>query len=304
MTTELARRDTATNAGDYALVARDTTDEKLVLSWLHSGRRANSAATQDSYGRTARAFLAFVGKPLQSLTLSDLQAWQASLSGSAATQRTKIGTVRSLFVYAQKIGYIRFNPAVMIEPPYVAEALHRRVLSEANIVRLRDACQTPREKALIYTLYDSGARISELLALTWQDVQPREAGKGAVLHIVCGKGRKEREAGIRQDAYAALRSIRPETATAEDFVFATRSGRHVDRHAAHKLFKAVAARAGLKDVTAEDVSCHWLRHSHASHAQKNGATPVETQAQLGHASLATTTRYSHADTFSSDKLAF
>ena len=300
MTNALARRDT--NAGDMQLVAQETTDAQLVYLWLHSGKRADSPATQDTYGRIVRNFFACVGKPLQSLTLTDLQLWRESLSGSPATQRTAIACVRSLFAFAVKVGYLRMSPAVMLDTPTVPQTHHRESLTDADTLRLLDACRTPRETALVRILYSSGCRVSEALALTWQDVVARPDGKGAVLHILYGKGKKSREAGINATAYAALLAIRLETATPKSYVFATRSGKPLDRHAAHKLLKAVAARAGLKDVDGEDVSCHWLRHTHATQALAHGANVTDVQTQLGHASLSTTTIYAHALAYSADKL--
>lgn len=303
MTSALARRDTATNAGDRQLVAKNTTDKQLQYMWLHTGRRANSTATQDTYSRIVDKFFAFVGKPLDSITLTDLQTWRESLTGSAATQRTSIACVRSLFAFAVKVGYLRMSPAVMLETPTVTQKQDTRVLSEADTVRLLDACRTPRETALVRVLYSSGARVSEALALTWQDVQPRKPdGAGAVLRIRNGKGGKPRQAGIKQNAYDALLAIRPDTATPKDFVFATRAGTALDRHAAHKLLKAIATRAGLKDVTGEDVSCHWLRHSHATHALAHGETVPNVQTQLGHSSPSTTMLYAHATSYSADRL--
>ena len=72
-----------------------------------------------------------------------------------------------------------------------------------------NACETDRESALIRCLYSSGARISEVLALRWQDVTPRDNG-GAVLYIADGKGHKDREAGVSAAAYAALLRLRDE----------------------------------------------------------------------------------------------
>jgi integrase/recombinase XerD len=62
----------------------------------------------------------------------------------------------------------------------------------------------------------------------------------------------------------------------------------------------VIARAGVKDAAA--ASCHWLRHSHATHAIQQGANVADVKEQLGHASLNTTSLYVHAGSYSSDKL--
>jgi integrase/recombinase XerD len=131
-----------------------------------------------------------------------------------------------------------------------------------------------RDRVFIRTLYSSGARISELVGLRWSDVQP--TAQGAVLHI-WGKGGKQRQAGISADTYAELAALRGDAADAER-VFA------FDRTTGHRIVKRAAA--GIK----KPVSAHFLRHSHASHALARGASAVDVQEQLGHASLATTTQ--------------
>jgi integrase/recombinase XerC len=81
--------------------------------------------------------------------------------------------------------------------------------------------------------------------------------------------------------------------------FATRTGAALDRQAAHKMIKRVLKRAGLP----EDISAHWLRHSHATHVLQRGGNIADLQKQLGHSSLATTSRYAHETAFSADALA-
>lgn len=287
------------NAGDYALCHATTNDERLVAMWLQSGKRANSPLTQASYLRTWRSFSACVGKPLQAITLEDLQVWRSQLTGKDTTQKTAIAIVRSLFSFAVKVGYLRMSPAVMIEtPPAPTKAHTRRVLTQGNIERMVDACETDRESALIRCLYSSGARISEVLALRWQDVTPRDNG-GAVLYIADGKGHKDREAGISAATYSALLRLRGDDTPGDAFVFATRNGLPVDRQSAHKTIKRVLHRAGLP----ANASAHWLRHSHATHVLSRGGNVADLQAQLGHASLATTSTYAHAEAFSADRLA-
>ncbi len=83
------------------------------------------------------------------------------------------------------------------------------------------------------------------------------------------------------------------------YVFRTRTGAALDRVAAHRMLKCVAQRAGVS----EDVSAHWLRHSHVSHALARGANVEAVRQQVGHSSLNTTTAYAHADSYSADVLA-
>lgn len=286
---------TNTNAGSYDILPVDTTDARLVALWLQSEDK--SPNTQAAYARDVRQFLQAVQLPLQSVTLAHLQTWQQSLPNSPATVARKTATVRSLFSFAVRTGYLRLNPAAMLSTPKTPDTKHRRSLRELDVMRLVDAAHTPREAALVHVLYSSGCRVSELLSLTWQDVQPRTSG--AVLHIVFGKGGKARQAGISAAAYDALLALRTSTSVDTDYVFSTRTGTPLDRHAAHRLLKHVAQRAGVS----EDVSAHWLRHSHVSHALQRGANVEAVRQQVGHSSLSTTTKYAHADSYSADALA-
>lgn len=283
------------NAGDYTGLARSTTDELLVRRWLESKQK--SASTQEQYARAWRSFSAFVSKPLQAVRFDDLQDWHASLTGTPATRKAKAAAVRSLFAFATKTGYLHANPAVLLDLDKVADTKHRKVVDELAILRMLDACQTPRERALVHALYSSGARVSELLALTWQDVQPRQDG-GAVLQIVFGKGKKSRQAGVSKGAYAALLALRDESTPASAYVFSTRTGAALDRQAAHRTIKGIAKRAGVDAA----FSAHWLRHSHATHALLRKAPVQDVMEQLGHSSLAVTSSYAHAARSSSDVL--
>jgi len=122
----------------------------------------------------------------------------------------------------------------MLEPPHVPQNVASHTVSVADLARILDSCQTAQECALVRTLYSSGARISEVLALTWEDVTPRKDNRGAHLFVASGKGRKSRTVGVNAAAYAVLFSLREESTTPADYVFATRTGAALDRHSAHR----------------------------------------------------------------------
>lgn len=283
METQLVGRN---NAGSHSLIAVDTTDDSFISLWLRSGKRAGSVNTQRTYARIVAALLATVRKPLQYVNINDLLEWRENLSGSAATQKTHIAAVKSLFAFGVKVGYLKLSPAVMLDTPKLPQQTHRRALDVAAVQRMISVCEGARERALLMTLYHSGARISEILALQWGDVIA--TGESAVLIITRGKGGRSRQAGIKSSTYAALMALRTPSMGESDYVFATRNGTPLDRHAAHRTLKKIAQRAGV-----DDASCHWLRHSHATHSLAAGANVVDVQSQLGHASLASTTIYLH-----------
>ena len=73
-------------------------------------------------------------------------------------------------------------------------------------------------------------------------------------------------------------------------VFRSRTGKALDRSRVLRIVQEAAKRAGVDG----DVSPHWLRHAHATHSLERGAPIHLVQATLGHASIATTSRYLHA----------
>ena len=278
---------TVTNQ-DAAIIPADTTDARLVAMWLH-GRTEN---TGQQYRRIVARFFAQVAKPLQNVNLSDLQAWADTLTGTPHTRKAHIDTVRSLFSFALKTGYIRLNPAAALQSVKTPDKVKGKVLAEREVLAIINAADNPRDTALLQCLYSAGGRVSEICALTWNDVIPTPNG-GAEL-LLFGKGGKNRSAAISADTYRLLLAQR-RFAENDAPVFTTRTGNALDRVAAHRIIKEAAQAAGIT----RPVSAHWFRHSHASHALERGANPAAVQEQLGHASLTTTTRYAHASNSSS-----
>ena len=280
------------NQGDYALVAPETDDVRLLALWLAQHPNPH---TQRQYTRQARLFLEYQNKPLQAVTLADLSDWAGQLKGADNTRKVQINAIKSLFSFAHRVGYLRVNPAIMLKPPRTPDRRHAKVLSESEVHALIAHAKRPRTKAIIRTLYSAGLRIAELCALTWADVIPTKDGKANL--IIWGKGAKQREAGISADTHAALLAIRqgaPDSAP----VFRSRSGRAMDRTVIMRMLRKLAKQAGIE----RPISPHWFRHSHATHALARGANPGDVQAQLGHASLTTTSGYIHSSKSSADYL--
>lgn len=148
-----------------------------------------------------------------------------------------------------------------------------------------------RLAALIETLYATGLRISELVAL------PASAARAAEALVVRGKGGKERlvpltEAAKRAMAHYRMLHRQAGIAAGEGrwlFPSFGDSGHLTRQHVAREL-KALAAAAGLDHRL---VSPHVLRHAFASHLLQNGADLRTVQTLLGHADISTTQIYTH-----------
>ncbi len=280
------------NSGDYAMLDSATDDGRLIAMWLAKKR---SPHTKAQYQRSWQQFSAYVGLSIQQITYNDLQQWAQSLAGAPNTIKTHIASIKSLFAFAQKTGYIRINPASMLDSVKTGDRKHTRILSEADIHAMITVTTKPRDKAIIRTLYSAGCRISELCALTWADVVPTTKGKATLM--IMGKGEKQREAGISADTYSLLLELR-QAAHDTAPVFPSKTGRHLLRNNVWAMIKDAAKTAGIKKAP----SPHWFRHSHVSHALARGANPEAIRQQVGHASLATTTGYAHSDETSADYL--
>jgi integrase/recombinase XerD len=259
------------------------TDAELVALWLHGRGKATTCA----YRADAAALLDHVGKPLRTVTLGDVQGFIDTLAGLAPASRArKISAVKSLLSFAHRTGYLVFNVGTPIRLPSVKVTLAARILAEADVLRLIHTEANPRNAALLRLGYAAGLRISELTGLRWRDLAARDdAGQVTVL----GKGGRTRAVLLSPETWRTLERLRRD-ADPDAPVFRSAKGGPLGCAQAHRILKAAAARAGLP----ADVSMHWLRHAHVSHALDRGAPAHLVQATVGHASLTTTSRYAHA----------
>lgn len=261
--------------------------ERLISMWVHG----LSPQTQDRYRSTARRFLVFVNKPLHLVTLADIQGWQMTMTHlSPSSQRTAIATIKSLLSFGHKIGVLPENVGLSMRSPKARDCLNERILTELEVQTMITLESNPRNQAILLLLYSGGLRVSELCKIKWKDLKPRaESGQVTVL----GKGGKTRTVLLPSGVWKELCQMRG-NAGANDPVFCSREGddegQHLDRTQVYRIVAAAALRAGIEGK----VSPHWLRHAHASHSLERGAPIHLVQATLGHASIATTSRYLHA----------
>jgi site-specific recombinase XerD len=260
--------------------ARD--DEQLIALWLH-GR---PAGTQVVYRAEALRLLSFCAKPIRMMTLGDLQAFVDSIKGKPNTRKRIIASIKSLFTFGHKLGYLVVNVGAVVKLPPAKDERAARILTEDEVLRMIHKTDKPRDNLLLRLLYASAGRISEICSLTWADVQP-SGDSGQV--TLFGKGGKTRAVKLSKATWVALQAYR-KGATHDQPIFISQKGGRLDETQVHRIVKAAAVRAGIVG----NVSAHWLRHSHASHALDRGASVVLVRDTLGHSSLEVTSRYAHA----------
>jgi site-specific recombinase XerD len=146
-------------------------DADMVSLWLGNYRSANTRAR---YAADARAFVAFIAKPLRQASVRDVQAFGASLIGAAdSTIAARLTGVKSLIGYAHRLGYLPFNIAAGIQLPSIEDKLAERIMKEFDVQQMLVRELRPRNAALIRLIYGAGLRISEACGLCWRNLALR-----------------------------------------------------------------------------------------------------------------------------------
>lgn len=111
-------------------VAQVDGGEQLLDLWLH-GR---SPHTQRAYSTDVADFLSVVSKPLRTVTVGDVQAWMDTLDHLApASQARKISSVKSLFGFGHRPGYLPFDVGRVVKRPKLKDTLAERVMAEGDV---------------------------------------------------------------------------------------------------------------------------------------------------------------------------
>lgn len=266
------------------IIQQADSDEQLIEIWLH-GRPKN---TQQAYRREVQRFLDVVNKPLRSIKLLDIQQYNDNIPTCLKESSVKraLSAIKSLFAFGFRLGYLTFDIGRAMKLPTFRNELADRILSETDVLRIISLEPQPRNRALLLTLYAGGFRVSEVCSLKWRHLQERDtAGQITVL----GKGGKTRTVLMPQSVWEAVMKLR-DSDSSEAPVFRSRKKGHLDESAVWRIVKKASERAGID----KNVSCHWFRHAHASHALDRGCPIHLVQATLGHSSISTTGRYLHA----------
>ena len=173
------------------------------------------------------------------------------------------------------------------------EADEVRAMLEAVTRQTRDPV---RDYALLLTLFNTGARVQELLDVRPSDLQLARPASVRLL----GKGRKERVCPLwpeTADALRALLGVTPASAPATMPIFRNHRGAPMTRFGVRYLLRRYAARArpAAPSLATKRVHPHTYRHSAAVHLLRAGVDLVTISHWLGHASIETTNRYAAVD---------
>jgi integrase/recombinase XerD len=297
-----------------------SSDQVLLERWLAE----KSTRTQEEYARDVKQFIDFVDLPLRRVTLGHLQSYREHLANeeyAKSTQKRKLSAVKSLFTFGTKLQYFEHNVGAALSTPSVRNDRAERILSEADLwAILRDETNL-RNHVLLRLFYASGGRLSDIQQLRWRDLKDRpdlegpDGNPGGQVTFF-GKGDKTRAVTLYSKVWGLVVRLN-ETEQSEGYgepddpVFRSQKGGALSRTQMWRIVKQAATRAGVKltektrsdgvpkrdengdPIMTSEVSPHWFRHAHASHALQKGADLELVRETLGHDSIETTKTYLH-----------
>ncbi len=279
-------------------------------SYLLSEKRV-SQNTFSAYCQDMRQLIVFLEKERLSLDYVKPQSLKKFLkklkdSGlSAKSISRKISTIKLFFDFANNRFGLKNIAAGLVFPKL--EKTLPNYLTEQEIKKLLGAANNDsshkgiRNKVMLYLLYASGMRVSELVGLTTDQIH-FDTG---FLHLI-GKGNKERVIPLPKNILELLKSylenvhrqLLPEKVvgvSVKNYLFPSVYGSRV-KPISRQLFWQILKKILSTATIFKNVSPHSLRHSLATHLLKNGADIRSLQMLLGHENLATVQVYTHLGT--------
>ncbi len=302
------------------------------LRYLRDVRNA-SPHTLRNYQTDLEQFADYVAPPggkalaLEKIDHRVIREYLGKLHGerlARATVARHLAALRSFFKFCVRDGRLKQNPARLVATPKLpkrvpsvltAEEINSFLDSLARQEEQRPPAPDPnernlhkrpgadddesrllvrRDRAILELLYASGLRVSELTGLDVADVD-----RSSQMLRVRGKGRKERivpfggKADAALDAYWPVRTelLRKARISADaPAVFLNYAGRRLTQRSVGRIVKKYVRLTNIN----WDLHPHSLRHAFATHLLADGADLRAIQELLGHSSLSTTQKYTHA----------
>lgn len=260
--------------------------------------RGSSENTTASYKRDLYSFVNFLEKngiyEIDKVNKTNVMAYIFELqkqNRAPATISRNAASIRSYFVYLNKMKIIEGNPADGLETPKVEKKMPA-ILSLDEVEKLLeqpDISDTKgiRDKAMLEVLYATGMRVTELISLSVSDINMD------MEFLSCKSGERMRVIPLGSKALEALdiymqkarmSMLRDES---ENILFVNCFGHPMTRQGFWKIIKGYAKKAGIKT----EITPHMLRHSFAVHLIENGADIQSVQEMMGHSDISTTQMY-------------
>lgn len=248
-----------------------------------------SPKTIDMYRRRIRAFSDFIGAPFDKVGTYDIRYYLASLKETGISDRTLENYrsyISAFYQWLNREDYIEKNPCDKINPIKYREEI-KKPFTDIEIDKIRSACSSVRDRAIIETLLSSGLRVAELANLDISDIDFMNLS----VRVRDGKGAKERISYITTVCAMHLKAYLMQRADDNHALFLSmRKRQRLDPSGLRNILKTIEKRAGV-----DDVHPHRFRRTFATNLSKRGMD-VQTIARLmGHSNIQTTMIYVSLD---------
>lgn len=244
------------------------------------------------YNLVLTDFFRTVQKTPEEVTVNDIRLYLYQYQKKSGISNRTLDTRRTVlggyFGWMNVEGYIPRNPAATVAT-IKYERIQKKAMTQLDLERVRMACITARDKAIVETLYSTGCRVSELEHLDITDVnfETKEV-------TLFGKGSKHRISFINAKAEVALKTYLAERKDNNPalFVYEREPYDRLKKPGIELIVRKIMERAN--EVTTH-VTPHVFRHTHATTALNQGMPIVEISKILGHSQVETTMQYITVD---------
>ena len=224
-----------------------------------------------------------INKSVTEITTDDIRYYMAVRKIQDGVSDVTIGNeircMRSFFTFLENEELINKNPCRSIGP-IKTEKVKKKAFSEMDVEKIRSACRTARESAIVEILLSTGCRVSELVGIERNDV----LGESLIVH---GKGKKDRTVYLNAKSQMAINNYLKERTDNSIYLFTKyKKDERANAGQIEKIVRDIGERAGVQKCHP-----HRFRRTCATFALRRGMPVEQVSKMLGHEELTTTQIY-------------
>jgi len=261
-------------------------NQQLQIFLKHLALKCYSMSTVRTYRNDFLQLLQRLGDvPVQSLQPDHLKNYLVWSLKNGLSENTLHSRINALKFYFEQVLH---RPKFFIDIPRPKKPMQLpEILNEEEIGRLFRAVNNLKHKAILFTAYSAGLRVSEVVSLRIKDIDSVRMR----IFVQRAKGKKDRYVGLSLLVLDILRSyLRGMPIRPKEYLFEGREpGTPYSIRSAQAIFHQAKMNAGIR----KEIGFHSLRHSFATHILEKGTDIRYIKDILGHFSIKTTERYLH-----------
>jgi len=243
-----------------------------------------SSETIRGYRISLTQFFTYCEKSYDDVKATDIRSWLAFMEETGLKPRSinlKLAALRSFYKYCMEENNIQKNPVLNVHTPKVDDALPY-YLNKRQIAQFQELTRhNMRDRAIMEALYTTGARISELLNITLEDVK----WETRQMWIRKGKGNKERFVLFTYECAEHLKAYLHQRKAKSVYLFCNQRGGRLSAVFVEEQFRTFSDSLGFK------VMPHTMRHTFAAHLAEKNMSQSYIQELLGHVNINSTRIY-------------